>query len=445
MTLAARLIILVAGALLLSLLAGGLLILVGAARWVQAEVDTTAAVAHELIDQRLAEAAEETESRERLDELLQSLETGYHIRAVYLPLDQAAESSPVPVPSSALSRMLGVHPTVQEYPVAVSGLPPGRILLTIDPEPEVRRVWRAIEISLAAIGLFSATTLGLVAIGLSRTLRPLGALAGALTRVGAGDYSPRIEAGGPRELALLGRQFNLMADQLHHMRARTRALNAQMLAVRERERREIARDLHDELGPCLLAANLDVSALTRLSRAGDRPAVEECADGLAALLVRMQDLVRGIIERLHLGPADSVDLAAAVDELIAFWQERCPEIEWHTDIRVAGDALPPATATALVCVAREALTNAVRHGGARRIAICCTEEGPDLVLTVADDGVGLGSDAREGIGIVGMRSRVAALGGRLAIGGAPGEGTTIAVRLAGAVQPAEAVRQPVPA
>jgi two-component system sensor histidine kinase UhpB len=429
MTLAARLIILVAGALLLSLLTGGVLVLVGASQWVRAEVDTAAHVARELVDQRLAEAAEESESPERLTELLHSLETGNHVRAVYQPGDTepgAAEPPPAP---TLLSRLLGVHATVEVIPAALPGEVPGRIILSIDPEREVAQVGQVIEIGLAALIVFSMTTLVLVAIGLTRSLRPLGALGDALSRVGTGDYSARIEAAGPIEIARLGGQFNHMADQLREMQGRTRALNAQLLAVQDRERREIARDLHDDLGPCLLAANLDVSALIRLNRSDRRDAIEECAAGLATVIQRMQDLVRRLITRLHLDPAEGFDLAAELDDLVEFWRERCPGIAFEVARRDSWPLFAAAPGVTLMRVAQEALTNAVRHSGAGRITLGCARCGDDLVLEIADDGIGMGEGIEEGIGLTGMRDRIEATGGVLDIISAPGRGTIIRARV----------------
>ncbi len=430
MTLATRLILLVVGALLCSLLAGGLLILVGAAAWVQGEVDATAGVVHDLVVRRVAEAREEGESPERLTELLQSLETAYHVRVVYRPPDNLpAPPGETPAAPSTLSRLLGVHPTVQDIPVDLPRLQAGRIVLAIDPAPEVARAWRAIEISLAAIALVSGSTLVLVALGLTRSLRPLGQLAQALSRVGSGDYSPRIDSRGPHEIALLGRRFNLMADQLLQMQARTRALNAQMLAVQEQERRELARDLHDELGPCLLAAHLDVATLVRLNRVGDRAGLEDCAGGLGAVLARMQALVRRMVGRLSLDPAATIDLGAAVADLIGFWRERCPSITWRSSLDDSCVALPAATAETLLKVAREALTNAVRHSGARRIAVAWMQEPETVVLSITDDGIGMTPDIPPGLGIAGMRDRVAAQGGTLTVTSAPGLGTVVAARL----------------
>lgn len=430
MTLATRLLLLVAGALLISLLAGGLLIVGAASHWVQTEIDTASHVARELVDERLAEAAEEDESPERLTELLRSLETGYHIKAVYYADSAAVSVSPRPVMEpTLLSQLLGVHPIVEEIAVSLPGRSAGRVVLTIDPQPEVAQVERAIELNMLAVVVIVTVTLGLVAIGLRSSLRPLSELASALSRVGVGDFSLRITPHGPRDVALLGLQFNRMADQLQKAQARARTLDAQMLAVQERERRDIARDLHDELGPCLLAANLDVSALVRFNRTENRQAVADCAGGLATLLAHMQELVGQMIGRLHLMPADHIDFPASVQDLVAFWRDRCPEIDWVVNCQPWAVTRSAATVTALLRVVQEALANAVRHSSAQTIAISCVEDGKDLWLTIQDNGAGIPENGRQGLGLAGMRARVEALGGTIEINSKAGHGTTITASL----------------
>jgi two-component system sensor histidine kinase UhpB len=437
MTLATRLILLVAGALLISLLASFLLIVGAASHWVQTEIDTASHVARDLVDQRLAEAAEEDEAPERLTELLRSLETGYHIQAVYYADSQAVSPPPPPLEPTRLSRLLGVHPIIEEIPVSLPERPAGRVVLTIDPQREVAQVERAIELNLVAVIVIVTITLGLVAIGLRSSLRPLSHLASALSRVGIGDFSLRITPQGPRDVGLLGLQFNRMADQLQKAQARARTLDAQMLAVQERERREIARDLHDELGPCLLAANLDVSALVRLNRTDNRQAITDCAGGLATLLAHMQELVGRMIGRLHLMPTDHIDFPASVQDLVAFWRDRCPEIDWVVNCRPWAVTRSAATVTALLRVVQEALANAVRHSAAQQIGISCVEAGMDLQLIIQDNGTGIPANGRQGIGLAGMRARVQALGGTIEIDSKPGRGTMITVSLVHGAEPAD--------
>jgi two-component system sensor histidine kinase UhpB len=434
MSLKARLIALVAGALLISLAATLVLVGLSASEWAQAEIDTDARMAGQLVQARIAEEAEESESPTRIIELLHALEATHHLRARFLSADHASESEeddsmdPVSAPSW-LGPLLGVRPSVQKIPVMRDGERQGWIVITTDPASGVARVWRMVEIGLIAIVLFSISTLALVASGLTRSLRPLGQLASGLSHIGAGDYSLRVGSDGPAEIAMLGRHFDLMADQLQSLRMRTRALTAQLVEVQERERRDIARDLHDDLGPSLLAANLDVLALIRLNRAQDREAVEECALGLKGVLNRMQGQVRLMIGRLHLESAETFDLGAVMADLVGFWRERCPEITWHLAPWDHWPELSPAQAAPLRRILQEAVSNAVRHSGARNIYIDCTRDSNMMVVGVRDDGVGIREQTQTGFGISGMRERIEALGGSLTIVTGPTEGTTVAARL----------------
>jgi two-component system, NarL family, sensor histidine kinase UhpB len=443
MSLKVRLIALVAGALLISLAATLLLIGLSASKWVQTEIDTDARMARQLVQARIAEEAEESESPNRIADLLHALETTHDLHAQFVS-NAAATAAPeatdddddLPATTrsapSWLGPLLGVRPTVQKLPVTRDGGTQGWIIITTDPGTGIARVWRMIEIGLAAITLFSILTLALVAFGLSQGLRPLGRLASGLTRIGAGDYTSRVGNEGPTEIALLGRHFDLMADQLQSMQTRTRALTAQLLAVQERERRDIARDLHDDLGPCLLAANLDVVALARLNQAQAqtpaRDGVEECARGLRDALSRMQGQVRAMISRLHLESGDAFDLGAATADLAGFWRERCPEITWHVAPWDRWPELPPARAVPLQRILQEAVSNAVRHGSAKNIYIDCTQQAGATVVQVRDDGIGIPEQIPAGFGIPGMRDRMEALGGSLTID-SQGRGTTVVARL----------------
>jgi two-component system sensor histidine kinase UhpB len=445
MTLKGRLIALVACALLISLVAGGVLIAFAAVHWVQSEIDADARLARQLVQARVAEANEETESPDRIETLLASLEAAHHLRARYLPtgrlpvVSEAAEADdddrgePAAAPSW-LAPLLGFHETVQEIPMMTNGAVTGRIEISTEPATEIAKVWRLIQTGFLAIGVFSASTLALVALGLTRSLRPLGDLAAALSRIGGGDYSARVGQGGPAEIALIGRHFDGMAEQLERMRIRARALTAELLAVQERERRDIARDLHDELGPCLLAANLDTSALMRLNQAGRADAVENCARGLAGVLDRMQTLVRRMISRLHLESFEPFGLAEAAADLAGFWRDRCPEISWHVAAPDHWPELSQAEASPLLQIIREAVSNAVRHSGAANIFIDCEQRPDEIVIRIRDDGSGFSLRAGvEGVGggygLPGMRERIAALGGALDIDSAPGRGTEISARL----------------
>ncbi len=435
MSLKLRLVALVAGALLISLCAGATLIVASALRWVQAEIAVEAEVARQLVEARVAENRDEGEPAERIFDLMRSLEAEHQIHARYIPLTE----SPAP-PGNTTGLMptvlawLGVHQTVQEVPVEISGLPGGRVVITTDPAGAIPKVVGAIEVGLVGIFSFAGLTLALVAAGLNRSLRPLGTLASALSQIESGDYKARVGASGPSEIAQLGRHFDAMAARLQEMQTRARALTSQLLSAQERERRELARDLHDELGPCLLAASLDVSALKRLNRSDRRDAVEDCAHGLGALLESMQNLVRRMIARSHVESTEAFDLGSAVQDLATFWQERCPDLSWRIDPPEAWRRVPAALSRPLYRVVQEALSNAVRHSGCTTITVSCRRNGSGVIAEVIDDGSGIMEDAAPGHGIKGMRERLEAIGGALAVASAPGAGTAIRA-LIGPVDP----------
>jgi two-component system sensor histidine kinase UhpB len=442
MTLRTQLVALVAGALSISLAAGVILIAVVASGWVRGEIDADAKMARQLVQDRLAEEAEEAESSDRIVELMESLEARHHLHVRYIENGKPGADAPAPpaeqdddvttgdgAAPSWLFALMNVQPTVQEIPVTIKGSNTGRIVIATDPSAEITRVWQLIRVGLLAILVVSVSTLTLVTIGLTRGLRPLGSLAKALSRIGEGDYSARIGADGPTEIALLGRHFDRMAEQLQAMQQHTRALTAQLLDVQQRERLDIARDLHDELGPCLLAANLDVSALIRLNQGDRRDAVEECARSLGGVMDRMQGLVRRMISRLQLESAEPFDLGAAVADLTGFWRERCPEIAWTVAPWEAWPELTPQQAVPLHRILQEAVSNAVRHSGAHNIAIDCVHEPDAVILRVSDDGSGIGDRAGTGFGLSGMRQRIEGLGGSLDIASQAGHGTAITARL----------------
>jgi signal transduction histidine kinase len=182
-----------------------------------------------------------------------------------------------------------------------------------------------------------------------------------------------------------------------------------------------------------LAANLDVLALIRLNqtqpRTEAREAVEECAGSLRGVLNRMQGQVRRMIGRLHLESGEAFDLGAVTADLVGFWRERCPEITWHVAPWDHWPELSPAQAVPLHRILQEAVSNAVRHSGARNIYIDCIRGADATVAQVRDDGVGFAEQTGTGFGISGMRERIEALGGALAIVTAPGQGTTVEARL----------------
>ena len=227
------------------------------------------------------------------------------------------------------------------------------------------------------------------------------------------------DLGPGSEVSLLTRSFNAMLDRLEHER---RESARRELAAQERERARIARELHDEVGQNLTALAM---LLTRLADGSDDHMAGRLRAARESTLGTVDD-VRRIARQLRPDLLDELGLTAALATL-------CERMSESTGVRIVrelpGDLPPmsPEVQTVLYRVAQESLTNVVRHAAAREVRVALSsEDGGEILLSVADDGVGLaGGDAESHGGIRGMRERALLIGGELRLRSADGAGTAV--------------------
>jgi two-component system, NarL family, sensor histidine kinase UhpB len=206
-----------------------------------------------------------------------------------------------------------------------------------------------------------------------------------------------------------------LADAL----AENRRLSQQYLLVQEEERRSLARELHDELGQCLNAIKLDATAIRNHPSALPL----EIVDGAQAIIdvsSRVYDVTRGLMERLRPVALDELGIADALRHLVSEWQRRNPGVRCTLELRGRLDGLGEQINMSLYRVVQECLTNVIRHAHASAVEVSVDGPAPPhggLSVRVRDDGVGMsaGAGKRAGLGLVGLRERVEALGGSLEV------------------------------
>src|SRR4029453_7391601 len=126
---------------------------------------------------------------------------------------------------------------------------------------------------------------------------------------------------------------------------------------------------------------------------------------------------------------DDFGLAPAIERLVDVHRQDA-SIDIDLEIQLADDRLPAGVETTMYRIVQEALTNVTKHAGATRISVLVTRTDKTAVLVVEDDGAGFEvSDETSGLGLTGMRERVALVGGRLKIEAGRGSGTTIAAEI----------------
>ena len=196
--------------------------------------------------------------------------------------------------------------------------------------------------------------------------------------------------------------------------------------AQEVERRRLARELHDETGQALTSILLGLKSLEETVQTDES---REAAARLRELVVATLQDVRRLAVELRPSVLDDFGLVAALENLTSSFAEQTGiSVDFGTAL--GEERVPGEVETALYRIVQESLTNVVKHARAQRVSISLTRMEGSVKAVVEDDGQGFDpAGADGGYGLVGMRERLALLGGRLRIESSPGAGTTIAAEV----------------
>lgn len=322
--------------------------------------------------------------------------------------------------------------------VVLDGETTQEIEVTADPVAAATRVWHQVRI-LAGMAAAMAVGMSLLAWPvLGHALMPAQTIVRGLKRLEDGAHDSRLPDFRIVEFGAIARAVNDLAGRLERTTAERAALMRRLFEVQEEERRALARELHDEFGQCLTAAG----ALAASIEAGTpeaRPDLAEDARAIRRITARMMTTLRGAFARLRPPDLDEIGLEASLRQMVAGWNAiGGARVEFRLDVDGSLAAVSARTALEVYRIAQECLTNAARHGRPSRVTVRVSGGGAGdgaVGLVVDDDG---GGDpgrvvAAPGFGILGIRERIAALGGSLSIGRSDG-----GLRIAAIIPAAEA-------
>lgn len=224
-------------------------------------------------------------------------------------------------------------------------------------------------------------------------------------------------------------------DELHTSRERLRALSAHLHSLREQERLAIARDLHDELGQALTSLKMDMSMLRSKAQGTAGKFSETVLDDIETMHRLIADTinkVRSLITELRPEALDTLGLIPALEWQIEEFHKRTKLVYEFNNAVEEELHLVKEHAIAVFRIFQESLTNIARHAQAGRVTARIEKHEGALWVEIADDGKGITAEelnAHGKFGLLGMRERALVFGGEVTITGAPGQGTTVKIKV----------------
>lgn len=307
--------------------------------------------------------------------------------------------------------LIGTPVIGASFPVQLGDEHVGDVVFAPDLSADMYEKWvgfLAIAVSTAVLMLLTAVIAFAGTHAAVVQLRELGA---GLTRMRQGHYETRISERGPPEIRNSCSEANALAEALSELSRDNRALLRRLVTLQDDERRDLARELHDELGPLLFGVRANAVALTEAAEG--RTEVEPAADQLMQAVEGVQLATRRVLERLRPLHIQELGLRASLDALLRDAHRQVPELSLISAFDPTIDDVDATVAQTVYRVVQESITNVLRHASARTVEVRVWREMELVRIEVSDDGVGPADNAPFGRGLTGMRERVRALGGQV--------------------------------
>ena len=426
----------------LALISFVLVMVVSAGPRIHAENDSIMRLATEFVETTIESLQGTTDPGARLAVLLEGLKGLRHVR-IYRAGDREAErSAQVPTEGDApqwLSNLAEPSPGVL-VPIRVNGQDFGNLVIAPRADHEAAEIWESIEtITVVGGGLAVATVL-LMSLLIGHLLKPIRTVGEALMVLDSGRYDVAVPESGPPEISDICRKLNRLAETLERTISEKRQLAERVICVQDEERKDLARELHDELGPYLFAIRAAITALKgEIQRGGsDGEKLLKSCNTLVEHMEMIQRVNRRVLHKLRPMGLEEFGLKAKLASLVALLQENHLETTINLDVAEALPACDETSNLTIYRVVQEGMTNAFKHAGAsvldilvepadlRDAPVAVVEQSRPVVrVAVSDDGKGLSDEMRPSYGVAGMSERVWATGGEIRLTNRAGGGVTL--------------------
>ncbi len=351
-----------------------------------------------------------------LDAFAQTLGTSEAIR--FYPYGASHPQPPLEVrtPIGRVPRwfvdLLTIPEVGASFPVRIEGKQVGEIIFAPDLSADMFEKWIGfVAITFSAVALMLLT--GIIAhFTAGAVLRPLQDLGQGLTRMRGGDYKQFIRPSGPPEIRRSAEEANELARTLCRLSQDNRGLLRRIVSLQDDERQDMARELHDELGPLLFGIRAKAVALLESIPHGNLE-LAASADGILQSVEALQQANRRILDRLRPLYIQELGLEKSIETLLQYARTQAPRLKLVSHIDGRLNAIEGLLTQTVYRVIQESITNVMRHARAGSVTVEASMKTAELIVEVSDDGIGFPKDCVFGRGLTGMQERARALSGTL--------------------------------
>jgi two-component system, NarL family, sensor histidine kinase UhpB len=399
-----------------ALLAGGVSLQIFASAQLMEETEPAARSARAVAAALNGALRTSTNPQATLEAFVQSLGTSEAIRFRRPGTDLDGHPPEVQTPLGTVPdwfvRLLVIPESRAAFPVTIEGRQVGDIVFAPDMSADIYEKWIGF-LAIVCSGITLMLLTGVIAHFTARSaLRPLQNLGDGLTRMRTGDYAQVIAPGGPPEIRNSAQEANELARTLNRLSQDNRSLLRRIVSLQDDERQDMARELHDELGPLLFGIRASTVAL--LESIPSREAeLSGAAEGILRSVETLQQANRRILDRLRPLYIEELGLERSIQTLLQNAKTQAPDLKVTSQIDPALNDVDGLLSQTIYRVIQEAVTNVLRHAGANAMHVAADIRTHEVVVEISDDGTGFPADRMFGRGLTGMLERARALSGTL--------------------------------
>jgi two-component system sensor histidine kinase UhpB len=351
-----------------------------------------------------------------LDAFVQSLGTSEAIRFRRLGTDLNVHPPEVQTPLGTVPdwfiRLIATPEFRAAFPVMIEGKQVGDIIFAPDMSADIYEKWIGF-LAIACAGIALMVLTGAIAHFTARSvLLPLQNLGDGLTRMRMGDYAQQIPPAGPPEIRKSALEANELARTLDRLSRDNRNLLRRIVSLQDDERQDMARELHDELGPLLFGIRANTVALLESIPYGQAE-LKGAAEGILQSVETLQQANRRILDRLRPLYIQELGLERSIQTLLQNAKAQAADLKVTSQIDTKLNGVDGLLSQTVYRVIQEAVTNVLRHARANAMHVAAGINDREVIVEVSDDGIGFPADPMFGRGLTGMLERVRALSGTL--------------------------------